>query len=93
MVGGRDRTKLVNGVLKQVGLVRAALEGGPDVPVRGMLCFVDGDWPLIGGSFTVRGVDVVWPRKMAAMFAASGPFDESAIAALHARLAQTFPAA
>ena len=29
-----------------------------------MLCFVDADWPLIGGSFTVRGVDVVWPMKL-----------------------------
>lgn len=93
VVGGRDRTKLVDGVLKQVGLVRAALGDEDDVPIRGMLCFVDGDWPLIGGAFTARGVDVVWPRKMAVMFAASGPFDEPAIVALHRRLAQAFPAA
>jgi hypothetical protein len=36
-----------------------------DVPVRGALCFVDADWPLIGGSFTIRGVEVRSPRRLA----------------------------
>src|SRR5699024_9308893 len=44
MVGRRDCTKLVDGALKQVALVRQALEG---VPVTGALCFVEADWPLI----------------------------------------------
>ena len=30
-----------------------------------MLCFVDSDWPLIGGDFTVRGVRVCWPKRLA----------------------------
>jgi len=33
--------------------------------VRAMLCFVDSDWPLIGGDFTVRGVRVCWPKRLA----------------------------
>ncbi|UFN46782.1 NERD domain-containing protein [Nocardioides okcheonensis] len=62
LVGGRDRTKLVDGVLKQVDVVRSIV--GTDVPVTGVLCFIEADWPLIGGAFTTRGVDVLWPKKL-----------------------------
>lgn len=61
LVGRRDCTKLVDGVLSQVELVR---EHVGQVPVTGALCFVDADWPLIGGSFTTRGVEVLWPRRL-----------------------------
>lgn len=47
--GGRDESQLVDGLHKQLGLVRAALADHAEVPVRGALCFVDADWPLIGG--------------------------------------------
>jgi hypothetical protein len=62
MVGRRDCTKLVDGVLKQVDLVRAVVG---DVPVVGALCFVEAAWPLIGGAFATRGVQVLWPRRLA----------------------------
>ncbi|GAP61250.1 hypothetical protein AHiyo1_49320 [Arthrobacter sp. Hiyo1] len=42
LVGRRDCTKLVDGVLKQVDLVRDLVG---DVPVTGVLCFVEADWP------------------------------------------------
>lgn len=45
MVGRRDATKTVDGVLKQTALVAEVV----DVPVHGVLCFVDADWPLLGG--------------------------------------------
>lgn len=61
LVGGRDQTKLVDGVLAQVDRV-AAVVG--EVPVRGVLCFVDAEWPLIGGGFVTRGVEVLWPGKL-----------------------------
>src|SRR4051794_8748053 len=47
LVGTRDCTKLVDGVLKQVDLARSIV--GDDVPLRGVLCFVEADWPLLGG--------------------------------------------
>ena len=73
LVGNRDCTKLVDGVLKQVELVRSALAAThPRVPVRGALCFVDADWPLIGGSFAVGGVDVLWPKRLATTLAQPG---------------------
>lgn len=62
-IGGRNGTKLVEGVHKQVSLVRAALEG-TGVPVHGALCFLEADWPIFGGSFTVDGIHVVWPRLL-----------------------------
>lgn len=62
LVGRRDRTKLVDGVLKQVDLVRDVVG---DLPVTGVLCFVEADWPLIGGSFTSRNIHVLWPKRLA----------------------------
>jgi hypothetical protein len=44
-VDGRDRSKLVEGVLGQIEVVRRALgEEFADVPVRGVLCFVGCEW-------------------------------------------------
>ena len=91
MVGGRDRTKLVEGMHKQLGLVRAALADEPDVPVLGVLCFVDADWPLVGGSFTVQGVSVMWPKKLKALLTEAGPLDADRIADLQWRLHEAFP--
>ena len=71
VVAGRDRTNLIDGVLAQADAVRALLAGGPHVtvPVRAMLCFVDGDWPW-GGPLEVRGVGVLTPRRAAKLCAA-----------------------
>ncbi len=62
LVGRRDCTKLVDGVLKQVDVVRDIVG---DVPVVGALCFIEADWPLIGGAFSTRGVHVLWPKRLA----------------------------
>ena len=91
MVGTRDRTKVVDGVLKQVGVVRAVV--GDDVPIHGVLCFVDADWPLIGGAFTTRGVEVLWPKRMYPKLESSGPLDVDAVAQVHRTLAAALPSA
>lgn len=91
LVGSRDCTKLVDGVLKQVDVVRGVV--GDEVPVRGVLCFVDADWPLMGGSFTTRDVESLWPRKLYPKLQADGPLTVDAIADLHRRLAIGLPAA
>ncbi|WP_245862345.1 nuclease-related domain-containing protein [Georgenia soli] len=79
LVGRRDCTRLVDGVLNQVELVQ---EHVGQVPVRGALCFVEADWPLIGGSFTTRGVEVLWFRRLARMLAGQpdGGVDVAAVA-------------
>ncbi|WP_258375504.1 nuclease-related domain-containing protein [Curtobacterium sp. MCSS17_008] len=78
VVGGDDRRKLVDSALRQVALVQDVV--GP-ASVHGAFCFVDADWPLFGGSFTVRGVDVCWPKRLAKQLAAlEGPVDVVAVA-------------
>jgi hypothetical protein len=70
-VGGRRKDELVDGVLRQVERVRGVVEDA--APVRGALAFVDADWPLIGGDFSVRGVAVVWPRRLAKLMLRRDP--------------------
>ncbi|MEO9322084.1 nuclease-related domain-containing protein [Nocardioides sp. C4-1] len=94
MVGRRDCTKLVDGVLKQVDVVRGVLgDAGKDVEVRGVLCFVEADWPLIGGSFSTRGVDVCWPKKLYPRLRAEGAISIERVADLHRSLAAALPPA
>lgn len=92
LVDRRDCTKLVEASVKQAALVREAL-AGDDVDVRSVLCFVEADWPLLGGDFVIRGVAVTWPKKLAATITRPGPLTQEQIATVHQRLATTFPPA
>jgi hypothetical protein len=90
MVGGRDRTVLADGVLGQVERVQEAL-GDQPIDVSGVLCFIDADWPLVAAFFSVRGVQVVSPRRLSKILGeASGDVD---VRAVRDRLARAFPAA
>ncbi len=91
LVGNHDRTKLVDGVLKQMGIVVDAIGAG--IPVHGILCFVEADWPLIGGSFTTRGVSVLWPKKLYPGLGLDGPMTSEEIAEIHRHLAMALPLA
>lgn len=91
LVGTRNCTKLVDGVLKQMDVVRAVISDG--IPVHGVLCFVEADWPLFGGSFTTRGVSVLWPRKLYPDLELAGPMTVQAIEQTHRALAAALPPA
>jgi hypothetical protein len=91
LVGSRDRTKLVDGLLKQVDVVRAVSED--HIPVHGVLCFVEADWPLIGGAFTTRGVQALWPKRLYTQLQGEGSLAPDVIAAIHRTLALSLPAA
>ena len=95
MVGSRDCSKLVDGVLRQVSNVTSALDnvGIRDVPISGMLCFVEADWPLIGGKFTVAGVDVLWPAEAIEQMVKPGPLDAGGVEKVARALAGHFPLA
>jgi len=88
-IGGRDGTKLVEGVQSQVEKVTTAL-GGVTFPVIGVLCFLEADWPLIGGSFSVDGIHVVWPRLLIQRMT-QAPQQSVDVDDVHARLAAAFP--
>ncbi len=78
-------------VLKQVELVSITIHGElPEVPVQGVLCFVEADWPLIGGSFSTRGVEVLWPKKLASRVQQPGALTEHEIERVYRSLAAAF---
>ncbi len=96
LVGTRDCTKLVDGVLKQVERVRTALaplDPLGELSVRGVLCFLDAEWPLIGGAFSIREVDVLWPKKLVERISTGTELAEARIDPLHRLLATAFPLA
>jgi hypothetical protein len=58
-----------------------------------VLCFVEADWPLIGGTFTTRGIQTLWPKKLYPQLKADGPLAAQMIAEIHRRLAGSLPSA
>ncbi|WP_292873812.1 nuclease-related domain-containing protein [Microbacterium sp.] len=91
LIAGRNHTKLADGVQGQVEKVSSAL-GNPEIAVKGVLCFLDADWPLIGGSFAVNGVDVLWPKLLIKRMT-EAPAVAIDVAEVHARLGTHFPPA
>ena len=89
-IGGRDGTKLVQGVQSQVARVTAALGEDAAVPITGVLCFLEADWPLIGGSFSVDGIHVLWPRLLVQRMTGA-PLQPIDVDLIHTRLANAFP--
>jgi len=77
IVGGRDRTSLAHGVHTQIDAVVDVLDvpGLDRVPVTGVLCFMDADWPLFGGSFVIDELHVLWPAKVGELIQRPGPLD------------------
>lgn len=61
IVGRRDCNALVDSALDQAAVVRDLVG---DLRVVSALCFVDADWPLVGGAFSTRGVHVLWPKRL-----------------------------
>jgi hypothetical protein len=91
LVGGRDCTKLVDGVINQVEVVRGVV--GDGVPVHGILCFVEADWPLIGGAFATRGVEILWPRRLYSRLKSDGEVPSETLSDLTRHLAAVLPPA
>jgi hypothetical protein len=71
-IAGRDQTKLISGLERQVAVVRDVLAGvAHDVPVHGCLCFVapegfmaDSGLPLLR-TLRIRGYPLYSPRRLA----------------------------
>jgi hypothetical protein len=95
-VGGRDRTKLIHGMPRQVEAVTAALASDPlaaEVPVRPIVCFVASDWALFAKPFEIAGVLVTWPQKLVERILVPGPLTATAVARLANRIGVSLPAA
>ncbi len=75
-VGGRDRSKLLEGLAWQISTIEEAIRaatGEHAVPVHGILCFIDADWrwfakpPRFGSN-----IYVAWPSASLALLNAEG---------------------
>ena len=91
-VNGRDKSKLVAGMARQVNAVLEAI-GDADVPVNTALCFVESDWGLFGKPFLQGGVWVTWAKKLCEMIAAPGPLAPDRVIAIGDLLASKLPPA
>jgi hypothetical protein len=96
-IGGRDQTKLVDGLAKQVGVVRATLADlALEVPVHGCLCFVapegfraDSGLPVLR-TLKINGYPLYYPRRLAKRLNRSGPLTSEQARQIHAALAGIF---
>jgi hypothetical protein len=91
IIGGRNQTKLIAGLARQVAVVEAAMPAiAPGVPVRGALCFADADLPTFG-KLSFSGYSLLYPKALAKRINAEGPVTAEGVREVAARLAQQFP--
>jgi Nuclease-related domain len=89
-IAGRDRTKLVAGLAKQVTLVEPVVRARvPDAPVHGAFCFVRGDLPLLQTA-RINGFPLLHRRSLPKQLNANGPLTVDGIGLLAESLARTF---
>jgi hypothetical protein len=71
---------LVTGMERQLAAVRAVVPSDPEVPVHGVLCFVDSLWPRFFRRPLVFGsVTVLWRDALREQLLAPGPLDAAAV--------------
>jgi len=91
-VGGRDQTRLVDGLGWQIEAVEQAI-GDIDVPVKAALCFTDSPWRLFAKPFQIDNAWVTWAESLAELIAAPGQLDEDDVIRVATRLGETLPPA
>jgi hypothetical protein len=99
-IAGRDRTKLIAGLERQIAAVADALAGtAEDVPVHGCLCFVapsgffsDSGLPVLR-TLQINGHRLHGPGRLVKRLNGSGPIDASRAQAIHKELARRLRAA
>ncbi|TMK24453.1 MAG: NERD domain-containing protein [Actinobacteria bacterium] len=99
-IAGRDRTKLVEGLTRQLAVIEAALaDFAADVPVHGCLCFVtpegilaDVGLPLLR-TLKINGCPLYYPRRLARRLNRPGPVTSERALVIRGELAKRLPAA
>ncbi len=72
MIGGRDKTKLVDGLARQAEAVQSSIDStGLQVPAHACFCFINPEGqsggtklPLLR-TLRIRGYPLLYPRKLA----------------------------
>lgn len=89
-VGGRDRSKIVDGLGWQVNAVVKTLKD-ISVPVASAICFTDAEWGWFAKPFTMRGVFVSGPNALARQIALPGPLTADQIQKIATHLSEALP--
>ncbi len=100
MIGGRDKTKLVEGLERQVEAVRSALSSvAPQAPVHGCFCFINPNGqaggtklPLLR-TLRIKECALLFPRKLARRLNQPGELGPEQMLLVAEALARRFPAA
>jgi hypothetical protein len=90
-VGGRDRTKVIDGLGWQVTAVTKAL-AGMDVPVSSAVCFTDAEWGWFAKPFTIREVFVSGPNALARRISETSVLNVERIQEIAVHLSVALPA-
>jgi hypothetical protein len=97
-IDGRDRTKLIGGLDKQVSLVRESLAGiADDIQVSGCLCFIAPEGWLASAelpafrTLRVQSYPLYSVRRLARTLSREGPLSPERLKAIQILLAQSFP--
>ncbi len=95
-VGRRDCSSLADNMGWQVSAVTKALVSArtelSTLPVTPVLCFVDGEWPLLLPPESYKGVRLEGPRSIKALLTRSQALDRDQIERISRALAVAFPA-
>jgi hypothetical protein len=94
-VNGRDQTKLVHGMPRQVDAVRGSLAAAahPDVAIFAALCFIDSTVGLFASPFVLDRVHVTWPKMLYKLVRSEGSLTAPQIADVERLLATALPPA
>jgi hypothetical protein len=94
LIRGRDCTKLIDGLERQLAAVRDALDRGgyEEITVRGALCFTKADLPLLRTQ-TFRGHLLLYRRALAKHLNAEGPLPAASVTQVAQHLATLLPPA
>jgi hypothetical protein len=92
-VGRRDCSKLADGMGWQLEAVGKVLtREGESVPLVGVLCFVDGEWPLLFPPSEFKGVRLEGKRSLGKLVVKRQVLQSDAIERLWRTLGLAFPA-
>ena len=89
-VGGRDRSKVLDGLAWQVAAVQSALEGH-NVHVLPAICFTDAEWRLFAKPFVLRGVHVSGSNALARRIAENPGLSSDEVFEIAGQLSQSLP--
>lgn len=94
LVDGRDRSRFLDGLSRQVAAVRTALDrtARTDVRVQGALCFTRAHLPLLRTQ-AIQGHLLIYRKALSKRLNADGPLGQADVHELAHALADQFPCA